>query len=221
MDDHLSRSYASWRSVPLCCRYSLVRFGHLPVQSEDVDVASFGSVLWALGVLSDGQYEVLGAWPVPEPFTTEWASVFEDLRSRGVERIDAAVGDELGIDTVALRKAYPSAAALGFPPNAMSVRSSNTALSRRVVASGSRSRPRGRVSRHQRLVRASDDAVYRLKASAALAMARHGRFSTYEAALSFANDKLRQAERKLASLPLASSAQVHPRPRRFLPGMGG
>ena len=44
MDDHLSGSNASWRSVPLCCRYSLVRFGHLPVQSEDVDDASFNSV---------------------------------------------------------------------------------------------------------------------------------------------------------------------------------
>lgn len=221
MDDHLSGSNASWRSVPLCCRYSLVRFGHLPVQSEDVDDASFNSVMWALGVLSGGQYEVLGACPVPEPFTTEWASVFEDLRARGVERIDAVVGDELGIDTVALRKAYPSAAALGVLPAARSVSSSNTAPSRRVVAPGSRSITRGRVSRHQRLVRASDDLVCRLQARAALAMGRHGPFSTYEAALSFANDKLRQAERKFASLPLGSSAQVHPQPRRCLLGMGG
>jgi hypothetical protein len=220
MDDYLSGSNAAWRSIPLCCRYSLVRFERLPVRSGKVDVAPFGTVLWALGVLSDGQYEVLGAWPATEPSKKEWAGVFEDLRGRGVECIGAVVAGKLDLDTAALRKAYPGATCFGVLPAATPVSRAETDLSQRAVAVGSPSRPSGRVSRHQRMVRASDDAVCRLQASAARAMTRHGQFSTFEAALSFANDKLRQAEWKFASLPLASSAQVHRRSRHLLPGIG-
>jgi hypothetical protein len=219
MDDHLTGSNAAWRSIPLCCRYSLVRFERLPTQSEKVDVAPLGTVLWALGVLSDGQFEVLGAWSVPEPSATAWAGVFEDLRARGVERIGAVVGGELGTDTAALRKAYPSAASLGVLPSDAQVSRASTALSQRVT--GSQSRPPGRMSRHQRLVQASDDASRRIQASAALAIARHGPFHEFEAAQSFAIDKLRQAERKLARSPLDASWRAQARSRHCLAGMVG
>jgi len=211
MDDHLSGSNASWRSVALCCRYSLVRFERLPVPSEQVDVAPFGNnVLWALGVLSDGQYEVLGAWPVPEPPTTEWVEVFEDLRARGVERIGAVIGGDLDMDPVAVRMVYPGAASLVVSAAATPVARTHTKLSQGVATAGLRSRPSGRVPLHQRLAQASNDAVRRMQTSALLAIARHGPFRKFEAAQSFAIDKLRYAERKLARSPLDACASASP-----------
>jgi len=221
MDDRLSGSNAAWRSIPLCCRYSLVRIERLPVHSEKIDVAPIGSVLWALGVLSDGQHEVLGAWSVPEPSTIEWTGVFEDLRTRGVERIGAVVSGECSVDTVALRDAYPSAASLGAQPAATPANCTNSASAQRVVAAGARPRQPGKVLRYQRMVQATDDAVRRLRTSAALAIARHKPFGELEAAQSFVIEKLRLAERKLGPFPLGASVQVHLRSRHRLLEMAG
>lgn len=45
MDDDLLASNAAWRSIPLCCRYCLVRFDAVPVQATSVYAASRGLCL--------------------------------------------------------------------------------------------------------------------------------------------------------------------------------
>ncbi len=221
MDDDLSASNAAWRSIPLCRRYCLVRFEALPVQSEKDGVVSSGTVLWAFGVLSDSQCEVLGAWPVSEPATTGWAGVFDDLQLRGVERIGSVVSGEPSLDAAALRRAYPSAASLEAPPAATPVSRARRAVSQRSGAAGPQFRPPVRGSLRQRIVQASDGAVQRLRSRVALTVARHGPFSNLEAARSFVIGDLRRAERKLVPIGAGVSAPVNSRSRHHLAESAG
>lgn len=221
MDDDLSASNPAWRFIPLCCRYCLVRFEALPVQSEKDGVAFSGTVLWAFGVLSDSQCEVLGAWPVQEPATTGWAEVFDDLRLRGVERIGSVVSGELSLDAEALRSAYPSAESLEVPPAARAVSRTRRAVSQRSGAAGPQFRSPVRVSRRQRIVQASEGAVQRLQSRVALAVARHGPFSNLEAARSFVIGDLRRAERKLVPFGTGVSARVNSPSRHHLAESAG
>lgn len=221
MDDDLLASNAAWRSIPLCTEYCVVRFEALPVQSKKDDVASQGTVLWAFGVLSDSQHEVLGAWPVPEPAKTEWAEVFDDLQWRGVERIGSVVSGGPSLDAAALRKAYPSAVSLGAPPAAKAVSRTHRAVSHRTDPPDQQFRPPVRVSMRQRIVCATEGAVKRLHSRVSSAVARYGAFSNLEAARSFVIGELRRAERKLAPFRLDASAPVNSRSRRCLSGAVG
>lgn len=217
MDDDLLASNAAWRSIPLCSRYCVVRFEALPVQSEKDGVVSPGTVLWAFGVLSDSQYEVLGAWPVQEPTTTGWAEVFDDLQLRGVECIETVVRGEPNMDPAALRRAYPDAVSLGAPPAARPVSRTRCAVSQRSRATGPQFLPPVRVSLRQRILQACEGAVQRLRARVALEVARHGPFSNLEAARSFVIGDLKRAERKLVPFRTEVRAQVDSRSRHHLP----
>jgi hypothetical protein len=217
MDDDLLASNAAWRSIPLCCRYCLVRFETLPVQTVKDGVASSARVLWAFGVLSDGESEVLGAWPVQESATTGWAEVFDDLRLRGVGCIGSVASSEPTMDTAALRSAYPSAVSLGAPPAARPVSPIRPAVSRRTGAAGPQCRPPVRMSLHQQIVLASEGAARRLQSRVTLAVARHGPFSNLEAARSFVIGDLRRAERKLVPFRPGVRALVDSRSRHHLP----
>ena len=221
MDDDLFASNAAWRSIPLCCRYRLVRFEAFAVQSEKDGVESSGTVLWAFGVLSDSQYEVLGAWPVPEPATTGWAEVFDDLQARGVECIGSVVGGEPSMDAAALQRAYPSAVSLGAPPAARPVSRTRRAVSQRAGAAGSQLRAPVRVSLRQRIVQAGEGAVQRLQSRVSFAVARHGPFSNLEAARSFVIGDLRRAERKLVPFGAGVSAPVNSQSRHHLAESAG
>lgn len=221
MDDDLSESNAAWRSIPLCRRYRLVRFEALPVQSEKDGVVSSGTVLWALGVLPDSQYEVLGAWPVSEPAPRGWAGVFDDLQLRGVEHIGSVVSGEPGVDAAALRRAYPGAASLEAPPAATPVSRARRAVSQRSGAAGPQFRPAVRGARRQRIVQASDGAVQRLRSRVALTVARHGPFSNLQAARSFVLGDLKRAERKLAPFGTGVSAPENSRSPRHLADSAG
>lgn len=221
MDDDLSASNAAWRSIPLCRRYCLVRFEALPVPSENDGVVSSGTVLWAFGVLSDSQYEVLGAWPVSEPASTRWAEVFDDLQLRGVERIGSVVSSEHSLDAAALRRAYPSAVSLGVPPAAKAVSRTGRPLSQGSGAAGPQFRLPVRVPLRQRIVQASESAVKRLRSRVALTVARHGPFSNLEAARSFVLGDLRRAERKLVPFVAGVSVPVNSRSRRHLAKSAG
>jgi putative transposase len=63
----------------------------------------------ALGVLADGQCEMLGAWPASRSGAADWCKVLEDLRLRGVERIRFVVCDEPAAMQEALRSVFPGA----------------------------------------------------------------------------------------------------------------
>jgi len=216
MDDDLIEGIAAWRSIPLCRRYCLVRFETLGVQTAKDGVASSGTVLWAFGVLSDSEYEVLGAWPVQEPATTVWAEVFDDLQLRGVECIGSVVNSEPTMDAAALRRVYPSAVSLGAAPAARLVSGTRPAISRRSGAAGPQCCPPVRMSWRQQVVLASEGAAQRLQSRVAFAIARHVPFSNLDAARSFVIGDLRRAERKLCPfrkvvrVPTDSRSRHHP-----------
>lgn len=72
---------------PLCGSYSLVIQARLAVRVVDGDRTRSEVVRWALGVLADGSYEVIGVWAAPESGSWSWQDAVEDLRARGVEKI--------------------------------------------------------------------------------------------------------------------------------------
>ena len=78
---------AGFQARPLCASYFLAIHERLAVQVLDGDRVRSEVVRWALGVLADGSYEVIGVWASPESRSWSWRDAAEDLRARGVEEI--------------------------------------------------------------------------------------------------------------------------------------
>ncbi len=75
----------SWSTVPLCCRYFSVFFAEQPVQVLGNDGTSHElTTSWALGVLHDSNWEVLGGWPRADAGPAFWRGVFDEFGVRGV-----------------------------------------------------------------------------------------------------------------------------------------
>lgn len=90
-------SYLIWKSTQwfsgaLCCRYLVVRFGRLRVPMRHEGATTAAEWHWALGLFTDGQFEVLGAWRDQGAATQQ--RIAADLRNRGIERIKALAGDD-------------------------------------------------------------------------------------------------------------------------------
>jgi len=217
MDDDLLASNAAWQSIPLCCQYWLVRFEAVPVQTAQDGVAPSGTVIWAFGVLSDSEYEVMGTWPVQAPATTRWAEVFDDLHLRGVECIGTVVSPDPRTVAAASRMAYPSAISLGASAVARFAARTRPAVSRRSGDAGRQRRPIVRESLRQQLVLESEEAAQRLQSRVALAVARHGPFSNLDAARSFVIANLKRAERNLVPFRTGVRAPADSRSRHRLP----
>jgi len=83
-------SDASWRSRPLCCRYALVEFKTLDLPIDGGDAVRHVPWCWALGLFTQDQYEVLGAWPAQ----ASSAEVGHDLHQRGIEQIKAITASD-------------------------------------------------------------------------------------------------------------------------------
>lgn len=80
-----------WFRVTLCRRYWVVRFGQLSIPMR-IDGAMLAAEWhWALGLLTDAQFEVIGAWPDQGPATAR--RIAADLYERGVERIEAVAAE--------------------------------------------------------------------------------------------------------------------------------
>ncbi|RQO61746.1 hypothetical protein DBR47_06255 [Paucibacter sp. KBW04] len=103
MENTLCGANAEWLSRPLCCRYALVHFAALPIQAPALVEESRSPLTWALGTLSDGQRELLGAWRCSPMGAPDWRAVFVDLADRGVERIRFVANADAG----AARLAFP------------------------------------------------------------------------------------------------------------------
>lgn len=90
-----------WLSRPLCGSYFLVIHESIPIQLLDRAPARDQIVCWALGVLADGGYEVLGVWPASSSGAWCEEEVTDDLKARGVEKIRfisaLGVGTGLGV----------------------------------------------------------------------------------------------------------------------------
>ena len=151
----------------LCCRYALVDFKALAVQVGASGASSRQRLLYAIGVLADGDFEALGVWPATGAEAKVWQAALGDLKRRGVESIRFIRSDELAADRSILRLTYPSATLL---PSCASRSPRATALS--AVA-----------------VRALQDRV-------SPAIRRHGRFIDLRRAAAFVMGALRRAERE-------------------------
>lgn len=200
MSSDLLAGEIQWQSVPLCCRYRLVRFETFTVQTVEGSLASSQTVHWAFGVLSDGQSEVLGAWLVPASGAAGWTGVFNDLQVRGVERIEAVVSSDPATVYLALKLAYPGAASLASGFDARPVGRTSPALSKRSNAAGNQCRALVTVSPRQKSVLAGEGVTQQLQSRVATSIARHGCFKDLEAAHSFVIEALRRAEQELAAL---------------------
>jgi putative transposase len=97
---------------PLCCRYLLLHFESLHAAVCEAGTFRDQTVRWALGVLADGQQEVVGAWLAAESDATAWQKVFEDLQVRGVEGIRFVMNNEHAEVWAPLHTTYPDVTVL-------------------------------------------------------------------------------------------------------------
>lgn len=89
----LARTEA-WQAKLLCHRYSTARFDSVPIRADGVAGTVDFTVVWALGCLPDGTYDLLGSWPVVAADANSWIRVADDLGARGLERITHLVANE-------------------------------------------------------------------------------------------------------------------------------
>ncbi len=92
-----------WFSSALCCRYTVVQFGKLQLSMRINGVLTAAEWHWALGLFSDGQLEVFGAWRDEGPETPQ--RIAGDLHDRGLEQVRALAADD-GL-AVAMKARHP------------------------------------------------------------------------------------------------------------------
>ena len=85
----------AWQARPLEPMYPVVFFDALRVKIREDAVVRNKAVYLALGGLPDGHREVLGLWIESTEGAKFWLKVFNDLKTRGVGDILAAVTDGL------------------------------------------------------------------------------------------------------------------------------
>jgi len=174
-DIHCSNAEASWRDLPLCRSYLLVRFQSisLPVQGRASELA----ILWALGVHAEGSSEVLGVWPGPSPDVPGSMELFDELRTRGLEEVHLVAG----IDQVVTWRA------MHIARGSLSARAEQLGTSFALAP------------RLRRAVRYGEEATQRLDRTLRRAVADRGGFLDSVAAASFVAESLMRAERALRS----------------------
>jgi hypothetical protein len=181
---------------PLCRSYLLVALSTIQVTGRADSDERCWPVTWALGTLSDGSHEALGAWhrSVDGPLDSD--VIFAALALRGVERVryatDASAGaapaelpSHIMIDTF-----LPVSAVSHGSPWLSSSRS--TGIRRAGGAAPDDSRELTR--RVRQLVLRSEKAARVLQRGLTQAAIRHGPFETGSSATSFVEMWLAKAE---------------------------
>ena len=150
----------TWTALALCWNCFGADFDEQQVR---VLVAGGGltelPVIWAVGVLADGDWEALGAWPGAAVGPAFWRGVWDDLDTRGVDKISMVCAADVDVDARALcparmvlqpfrrilsRGYAPAASAVGVlrararrvVREASSVRAARIALKRLLAGSG-------------------------------------------------------------------------------------
>ncbi|MFT7774801.1 transposase [Roseateles sp.] len=77
---------------PLCRSYVSVLFNPISARVSGKADTHPMPMLWAIGVLYDGQPDYLGSWVASGPKDSQWLAIAEDLKARGVERIRFIIG---------------------------------------------------------------------------------------------------------------------------------
>ena len=182
---------------PLCRRYLVMHLLTLPIRVKQDSAVRDHVAWWALGVLADGQCELLDLWLEPTMGAVRWHQIFEGFKARGVEAIRFVACDELPGAGVALCATFPGATVLPLTDLAPIY-----ALSRGV----------------RRTVLWGVEAVQQMHSSLRRAAARHGYFADSAAAAVFLRQTLAHAERRLRVRP----ADLNENPAmRCAAGQGG
>ena len=172
-----------WLNRPLCRRYFAGIFCRTAIPVSGLPDA-LGSIVWALGFVQDGEFEVLGAW-IEGASSSLSTEVVADLNRRGVMRVRFAIGARLPGLGLSLRAELLCARELG---------STSSSLADDAGAD----QPRSRLSGPLRRVLASGEQVaLAMQARLARAIARHGPLVDPAAGLDFVARVLRRAEREL------------------------
>lgn len=161
-----------WFGSTLCCRYTLVQFGKLRLPMRIDEAPTTAEWHWALGLFTDGQFQVLGAWRDEGPETAP--RIAEDLHDRGLERVSALAADA-GVVT-AMKARHPK-----LCERTVSELVESVAVSYRM--------------RHA--IRWTDAATQRLQERMSRAAKKYGPFPDHAAAADFLAQAFQRADRDL------------------------
>ncbi len=87
-----------WSGGTRCSHHQVVRFGKLHVPLLKGGAVMAANWHWALRLFTDGQFEVIGAWPDQGPATGQRIAI--DLYNQGMERIKAAAAESSILDAL-------------------------------------------------------------------------------------------------------------------------
>ncbi len=106
--DEVMDEVLAWQNRALEPMYPVVFFDALRVKIRDEGVVRNKAVYMALGVLPDGNREILGLWIENTEGAKFWMRVFNELKTRGVQDILIAVTDGLKGMADALEAVFPA-----------------------------------------------------------------------------------------------------------------
>lgn len=95
MFDSAREEIKEWLDRPLNNYYPIIYIDATFIPTRRVDSVSKEAYYTVLGVLPDRTREVLGVFNFPTEGSNQWVSILEQLKQRGVERIDLVVSDAL------------------------------------------------------------------------------------------------------------------------------
>jgi putative transposase len=105
--DAVLAEVTAWQQRPLEPMYPVICFDALRVKIRDDGGVRNKAVYVALGVLADGSREVLGLWIAQTEGAKFWLTVFNELRTRGVQDVLIAVVNGLTGLVDAIETAFP------------------------------------------------------------------------------------------------------------------
>jgi transposase-like protein len=107
--DAVQDEVKAWQGRPLSAVYPVVYFDALFVKSREEGPVKTKAVYLALGINLEGEKELLGLWMNETEGAKFWLSVFNDLKSRGVEDCFIACVDGLKGLPEAIEAVFPRA----------------------------------------------------------------------------------------------------------------
>lgn len=107
--DAVLEAVAEWQNRPLDAVYPLVFFDAIRVKIRDEGFVRNKAVYIPLGILPDGNKEILGIWIEQTEGAKFWLRVMKELKNRGVGDILVAVVEGL--------MGFPEAISAVFPPD--------------------------------------------------------------------------------------------------------
>lgn len=98
-----------WQNRLLCRRYLFLFLRSTAASVRDQGVIHTRNAHWGLGFLAGGESELIGPWLLPTTGVLDQRMVGDDLKVRGVERIQFIVGTDRVVLESRIHLSYPSA----------------------------------------------------------------------------------------------------------------